>query len=213
MAAFEGTKQGFQSFLAAKQAGSHPLTQHLNFKSAFKEAKIAMATRQLEQERQRGHEKQLSQNQIQSNEKIAGIKSGQTLDEKLSEALKQVIAENGGEARIRDVAIGNDKSVDIDELEIKLRNDFRERAKLLGVPEEQLPPELKTEQKKDTGVNFFQRFLPWALSGIGVFPAGNKKTSSPVFTKEAHGPSGEIIRLINNVWYIEKDGQWVPFSS
>jgi len=52
--AFEGRAQGLQAFLGAKQAGAHPLAQHLNFKSALKEARIAMAAKSLEAERGRG---------------------------------------------------------------------------------------------------------------------------------------------------------------
>lgn len=52
--AFENTAKAQQSFLAAKTAGAHPLAQHLNFKSALKEARIAMASKQLEAERERG---------------------------------------------------------------------------------------------------------------------------------------------------------------
>lgn len=56
--AFEGTKAGFQSFLAAKQAGAHPLAQHLNFKSALKEARIAMKSKELEAERGRAFQRE-----------------------------------------------------------------------------------------------------------------------------------------------------------
>lgn len=59
--AFEGTKQGMQSFLAAKQAGASPLAQHLNFKSALKEARIAMAAKELESERTRGFQSRENQ--------------------------------------------------------------------------------------------------------------------------------------------------------
>jgi hypothetical protein len=56
--AYEGTKQGMQSFLAAKQAGAHPLAQHLNFKSALKEARIALKAKELENERNRAFQRE-----------------------------------------------------------------------------------------------------------------------------------------------------------
>ena len=73
--AFEGTKQGMRDFLAVKQAGAHPLAQHLNFKSALKEARMARAFKSRESEIQRGHQER--ENQL-DRESAEGISAGKT---------------------------------------------------------------------------------------------------------------------------------------
>ena len=69
--AFEKTGQGMQALLAAKQATKSPLAEHLNFKSAFKQAQLLMMSKQLEAEKERGFQKEQNRLSRESSENIA----------------------------------------------------------------------------------------------------------------------------------------------
>jgi len=89
--AFEGRRAGLQAFLATKQAGANPLAQHLNFKSALKEASIAMAFKARTAEIQRGHDFELQKRKFDQQNTI------QTQKDTQQQNLLDTISGGGGQ--------------------------------------------------------------------------------------------------------------------
>lgn len=79
--AFEKTGQGMQALLAAKQATKSPLAEHMNFKSAFKQAKLLMMYKNIESERAAGAkfktDTALQQQKIDADAPAAKLKAGE----------------------------------------------------------------------------------------------------------------------------------------
>jgi hypothetical protein len=71
--AFEKTGKGMEALLAAKQATASPLAEHLNFKGAFKQARLLQMNKAIEGERDRGLKRSEGELNRASAEKIAGV--------------------------------------------------------------------------------------------------------------------------------------------
>ena len=221
--AFEGTKQGFRDFLAAKQAGAHPLAQHLNFKSALKEARIAMAAKQLDQERQFAHEKELQASQIQGQKEINATKPASTHLEIMKEANQQVSDSYGGATGISNMMFLPGK-FDQETFREDYFKQITERAILLGADPTKVEQELATVAevlKGEPPETFFEKVTELLgkaadLTTGGAFSALKSLRNPPQseqIQEFENEDTGERIRLINGVYYIKKNGKWVPYNS